>query len=339
MGRRAGAGRGAGRHLHGDLYSFSRLSWLYSTRGLEDTVPAPFVKVSAEGGGGTGLPLVLGALLKRVAVGEDGLFSGIEVSMPRRAAGFCEPGHVRPGAFGPATPGFLADGDDVLPPGPAASLADAQALCARTPRCTGITFASNSSSPEGAIPNVYYKGTFDEVDSAGWFSFAFCRATKGEVANALLAAPVRFELFDAAGALLPASPTAIATVAAQSDSSVAWTAQSAAASGGLVIDVAASLDFTSYAEFAVTVSNGGAAAFALGDVRLTLPVAPAMCGYMVGMDNGGAPAQEYADREWRWTNSTGANKIWLGRTEGGVLLNLKGEGIKVRDRGAAMVSL
>ena len=186
---------------------------------------------------------------------------------------------------------------------------------------------------------MYYKGTFDEVDSAGWFSFAFCRATKGEVANALLAAPVRFELFDATGALLPASPTAIATVAARSDSSVSWTAQSAAASGGLVIDVAASLDFTSYAEFAVTVSNGGAAAFALGDVRLTLPVAPAMCGYMVGMDNGGAPAQEYADREWRWTNSTGANKLWLGRTEGGVLLNLKGDGIKVRDRGAAMVSL
>ena len=187
------------------------------------------------------------------------------------------------------------------------------------------------------IPHVYYKSTFDEVDAPGWFSFAYCRNAKGEVANALLAAPVRFELFDAGGTLLPAAPTAIATVSAQSDSSVSWTAQSAVsgglasggvASGGLVVDVAASLDFTSYAEFAVTISNGGAAAIALGDVRLTLPVARAVCGYMVGMDNGGAPAQEYADREWRWQNTTGANKIWLGRTEGGVLLNLKGEGIK-----------
>ena len=174
---------------------------------------------------------------------------------------------------------------------------------------------------------MYFKSSFDEVDAAGWFSYAFCAPVKGDAANAVLAAPVRFELFDAGGAALPAAPTAVATVTQLSNSSVSWSAQSAAA-GGLTIGVAGSLDFTSYAEFAVTISNAGAAAAALGDVRLTLSVAPQICGYIVGMDNGGAPAQEAADREWRWTNSTGANKLWIGRTEGGALLNLKGDGIK-----------
>ena len=226
----------------GNVTSFARLSWLYSTRGLEDTVPAPFTPVEAQGGGGSGLPLVVGVPLKRVAVGEDGMIADVIVTLPRRG---------------------------------------------------------------------------------------------GAAANALLAGAVRFELFGTGGGAqpLPSAIASAAAVSALSNSSVSWAARSvvsAPGGGSLTVDVDGSIDFTSYANFVVTISNaaGAAAPVALGDVRLTVPVAPQICGYVVGMDNGGANAAPYADKQWRWTNSTGANKLWLGRAEGGVLLNLKGDGIK-----------
>jgi hypothetical protein len=69
-------------------------------------------------------------------------------------------------------------------------------------------------------------------------------------------------------------------------------------------------------------------AAALGDVQLSVPVSAALLGWIVGMENNGAEAAEYADRNWRWSPTTGANKMWVGRPEAGVLLNLKGDGIE-----------
>ena len=151
------------------------------------------------------------------------------------------------------------------------------------------------------------------------------------VTHALLAAPVAFTLFSAAGA--PATPTVTATAAITqlSNSSVAWAAQWSVALGGVAsvaVEVAGVLDFTSYMNFAVTVTNGGTAPTSLGDVQLAVPVSPELLGYIVGMDNAGAEATEYADRDWRWEPTTGANKMWVGRPEAGVLLNLKGDGIE-----------
>ena len=83
------------------------------------------------------------------------------------------PAGTAPGAFGPALPGFLAAGDDLLPPG-AFSLADAKARCAATTGCAGITFHANSSDPQGVIPTVYFKSAFEESDAAGWWSFPLC---------------------------------------------------------------------------------------------------------------------------------------------------------------------
>jgi hypothetical protein len=318
-----------------DVTGLSRLSWLYSTRGHEDSVPAPFTPVKAEGGGGSGLPLVVGVPLKRIAVGADGMLAQVDVSMPRRVAGACEPGGVLPGRFGAPMPGYLATGGDVVAPAANLTLADAQALCAKTRGCAGITFEASAPSPAGLIARVYLKDDFAFTAAAGWWSFAFCSARAGTAANALLAAPVRFELFDVgAAAALPAELESFAGVTALSNSSVTWQARSrvavpsSGAGASLLVATTGSVDFTSYANFAVTITNDGAAPVALGDVRVTLPVSPQMGAYVVGMDNGGANAAPYADRLWRWTNSTGANKIWLGRAEGGVLLNLKGPEIK-----------
>ena len=94
----------------------------------------------------------------------------------------------------------------------------------------------------------------------------------------------------------------------------------------MAVALNASLDCTSVANFAATLSNTGAAPAPLGDVRLAVPVAPDMRGFIVGMDNGGAQAAPYKDRQWRWVNHTGANKVFVGRPEAGLLVDLKGDG-------------
>ena len=83
------------------------------------------------------------------------------------------PSGVVPGEFGPPLPGFLAAGDDILPPGPFL-LADAKALCSKTTGCFGLTFYGNSSNPPGVIPTVYFKSAFEESDAPGWWSFPLC---------------------------------------------------------------------------------------------------------------------------------------------------------------------
>jgi hypothetical protein len=70
-----------------------------------------------------------------------------------------------PGTWASAN-GFLADGGDVLTPGPS-TFASAQATCIATSGCLGITFDANSSQPEGVIPTVFFKNQTDEVDDSG----------------------------------------------------------------------------------------------------------------------------------------------------------------------------
>ena len=77
-----------------------------------------------------------------------------------------------PGSWASAN-GFLADGGDVLAPGPS-TFAAAQSLCVATAGCLGITFDANSSQPEGVIPTVYWKNQTDEVDDAAWWTWVVC---------------------------------------------------------------------------------------------------------------------------------------------------------------------
>lgn len=223
----------------GDITSMARLAWLDSTRGLEDTVPAPHVPVGASGGGG--VPLVVTSHFKELTLGDDGLPAAVAVTYNR----------VRGGAPAP-------------------------------------------------------------------------------VVHALLSAPVAFSLWGGgAAAPLPTSVTAPAALTHIANASLAWSsAWDVGVPGGGTVSVTltGTLDFTSYVNYAVTLSNRGAAGLSLSDVRLTVPVAADMAGFIVGMDNSGAQACEYKDRVWRWTNTTGANKVFVGRPEAGVVVNLKGDG-------------
>ncbi len=227
-----------------NVASLSRLAWLDSTRGLEDTVPTPFVTVSAVGGGTGGVPLVLSSLLKTLRVSPDGHLASVLASMPS----------VRHGKQETST-------------------------------------------------------------------------------NELLAAPITFEVYGMGGsAPLPSVVASPAAVSALTNSSVSWAAASTIAmadgsGSSITLSTLGAFDFTSYANFAVTLSNPSSTAAALGDVRVRVPVSQKMGAYIVGMSDAGAEATEYVDRQWRWSNTTGSNKVWVGRAEGGVLLNLKGEGV------------
>ena len=167
---------------------------------------------------------------------------------------------------------------------------------------------------------------------------AYPRVRLGQPApssHSILSAPVAFTLHTAAPGTPAAGPATITSPAAivnASASSVTWAATSSVpfpgSPAGLTLLTQCAYDFTSYLNVVVTVSNpaGAPAAVALGDIRLTVPQAAANLGWVVGMEDSGKEACEYEDRLWRWSNSTGANKLWWGRPEAGLLVNLKGDG-------------
>ena len=53
--------------------------------------------------------------------------------------------------------GFIGAGNDVIPAKPS-TLADAKALCSKTPKCVGLTFEASEASPAGTINKMYFKG-------------------------------------------------------------------------------------------------------------------------------------------------------------------------------------
>lgn len=137
----------------------------------------------------------------------------------------------------------------------------------------------------------------------------------------LLASPVSFDVFDAAGALLPVTVTSPAAVSLLTNASVTWTASATAAGGALFINVTGRFDFASYCSF--DVSLGASSDLSLGDIRLTLPVSPVTAQYVMGMGLGGS---NYSDLTWRWAADTPYDKVWVGRPDAGVMLMLKGSG-------------
>ena len=75
-----------------NITSMARLAWLNSQRGLEDTVPYPFVAVSGVGGGGVAgaaaaAPLTLTSLLKTITIADTGFPATIDVVYPRVRGG------------------------------------------------------------------------------------------------------------------------------------------------------------------------------------------------------------------------------------------------------------
>jgi len=139
----------------------------------------------------------------------------------------------------------------------------------------------------------------------------------------LLAEPVAFTLFGTDGRPLPATVSSKSNVVSTSDSEVTWSAVTSA--GGVDVTVQGTVDFVGYVSFNVSLRNTQTTPVSLGDVQLKCKFDMAAIGYMAGMDMKGQP---YTDHTWRWSNKTCTNKVWLGKPEAGVLLNLKGDGSK-----------
>ena len=89
------------------------------------------------------------------------------------AAGqLCNSSAPLPGSGGGyvARAGFGPSGGDVALPG-AYSLLDAQALCNATAACLAITFSAGQPAPPGVIAKVFFKGSAEVDEGAGWFTF------------------------------------------------------------------------------------------------------------------------------------------------------------------------
>ena len=163
----------------------------------------------------------------------------------------------------------------------------------------------------------------------------FQRERKGlpqTTTHSLLRSPVTFDLFDSSSKIpLTAIITIPANVTSLTNSSVSWnSAWTVTTNQGEVVTVSlvGELDFTSTLTYAITLSGGAASSITLSDVQLNVLVAPelASAGYIAGMADNGQESERYVDRYWRWSNTTGANKVYLGHPEAGVIMNLKGDG-------------
>ena len=141
----------------------------------------------------------------------------------------------------------------------------------------------------------------------------------------MLAEPVAFSLFGAGGSPFPVTPLSPApTVAELLNSSVSWTASSAVSTPGgnnITMSVTGSLDFASYLTFAVTLYSPVAAS--ISDARLSFRLNPSVFVLMAGMDQSGSAAR---NATWRWSNTTYTNRLFVGRPECGLVLDLRSTG-------------
>ena len=147
----------------------------------------------------------------------------------------------------------------------------------------------------------------------------------------LLASPIEFFLLSANGAHANVSIQVGAHITTRRQSSISWTAKwlvEATATQHFMVNVVGQLDFSNYLNFNVSITNPGTIDASLDDVQLSVPVAPKLSRWIVGFDNNAKEGSIYEDRQWRWTNTTGSNKVWLGATEAGVVVNLKGNGLE-----------
>lgn len=116
--------------------------------------------------------------------------------------------------------------------------------------------------------------------------------------------------------------------------------------GVVTLTVSGTLDFTSFCTFAVAVSNTAGSPVSLDDIQLTYAMnattnrvrggCPSVClrdattprpcpplQFIVGMGQSGS---ESVNVSWNWSNTTATNKLWMGRAEAGLVVNLNGDG-------------
>jgi len=162
--------------------------------------------------------------------------------------------------------------------------------------------------------------------------------------HSVVATPIAFTLFDSANNPVYMTTTNPVSITSTLNSVISWSATSVTnnmANGqNAAVNVVGSLGFDSYMEFAVTITSTGSNPLQLNDVQLSYTLTTEMQTFLAGMGLEGSawpgmpmldsPTLSMKDADqawvWRWTNTTGSNKVWHGRMDSGMLLALKGSG-------------
>ena len=154
--------------------------------------------------------------------------------------------------------------------------------------------------------------------------------------TAILAAPVRFAIFDADGNAMAATVTKAAAIVKRTPEAVTWSATSslvpapgsAASGSGSSIDlvVTGTLAMDSYMTFSAAVtSNHSGRSVEVSDIRLIVAANASHAPRMLGM---GAIGSKVHDVTWRWEikSGVGNNRLWLGDVDAGVYVTPRGRG-------------
>jgi hypothetical protein len=152
--------------------------------------------------------------------------------------------------------------------------------------------------------------------------------------TAILAAPVRFAVFDADGNAMTATVTKAAAIVKRTADAVTWRATSSLApapapgsgSGStLELVVTGTLAMDSYMTFSAAVTSIADRSVEVSDVRLIIAANASHAPRMLGM---GAIGSRVHDVTWRWElkSGVGNNRLWLGDVDAGVYVTPRGPG-------------
>ena len=107
----------------------------------------------------------------------------------------------------------------------------------------------------------------------------------------------------------------------QSDATVMWKTTLLSSDSSLGAIVIGSVDYDSYCRYSVELFSNNGAVVQLSDIQLRWKIDDG-ARLMSGM---GTHATAIDDLDWKWSNITGYNSLWMGRKEAGMMVRLRGE--------------
>ncbi len=110
------------------------------------------------------------------------------------------------------------------------------------------------------------------------------------------------------------------TITGRSPGAVGWKTKNTTASGALIMECRAQMEFDGFVEFKVLIS--ALKTFNIGDIRLEIPMEKEAAKYMMGLGlKGGFRPTSY---QWKWDVKKNQDSAWIGDVNAGLQFNLRG---------------